>query len=242
MTTAPHERAQDDANRLEDAPLRTADNRFNYHSLAFFGRVNASISHELKNVMAIISETSGLLGDISDMAASGTPVSPDMLKNCTESIVEEIQRGFTVIRQMNRFAHSIDAPFASVDLAELLDLVVNLAAYLSFAGKTTIVPCGEIRPVVVTSPFILQAVVYQGLVFAYKNTGAGADITLDIRQTNDTAFRIVYGGFSSSGFDGFPDSETRALADSIGLTIVFDRAADQLEIEIPKNMDEVVNV
>jgi hypothetical protein len=42
-----------------------------YESLAFFGKINASISHELKNVMAIISETAGLLKDLSDMAATG---------------------------------------------------------------------------------------------------------------------------------------------------------------------------
>ncbi|MBW1849305.1 MAG: sensor histidine kinase, partial [Deltaproteobacteria bacterium] len=29
--------------------------------LIFFGKINASISHELKNVLAIISETAGLL-------------------------------------------------------------------------------------------------------------------------------------------------------------------------------------
>jgi hypothetical protein len=46
---------------------------FGYDSLAFFGKVNASISHELKNVMAIISETTGLLGDLSEMARGGTP-------------------------------------------------------------------------------------------------------------------------------------------------------------------------
>jgi hypothetical protein len=49
---------------------------FGYDSLAFFGKVNASISHELKNVMAIISETAGLLGDLSEMARGGHPSIP----------------------------------------------------------------------------------------------------------------------------------------------------------------------
>ena len=34
-----------------------ADDLLKYDSLVFFGKVNASISHELKNIMAIISET-----------------------------------------------------------------------------------------------------------------------------------------------------------------------------------------
>ncbi|MBW1842687.1 MAG: hypothetical protein JRI75_13025, partial [Deltaproteobacteria bacterium] len=94
-------------------------NLFRYESLAFFGKVNGSISHELKNIMAIIPETAGLLGDLSDMASTGSPVAPDMLDSCTTSIIEEIQRGFATIRQMNRLAHSIDTPVQSVNLVDV---------------------------------------------------------------------------------------------------------------------------
>ena len=90
--------------------MDNADDLLKYDSLAFFGKVNASISHELKNIMAIISETAGLLGDLADLASTGNPVEPDVLKNCAGSIMEEIQRGFSTIRQMNRFSHSIDYP------------------------------------------------------------------------------------------------------------------------------------
>ena len=41
----------------------------NNEDLTFFGKVNASISHELKNILAIISETAGLLGDLVHLAA-----------------------------------------------------------------------------------------------------------------------------------------------------------------------------
>lgn len=235
MTTDRNEGAGDRRQAETNAVVNTAEDRFDYRSLAFFGRVNASISHELKNVMAIISETAGLLGDLSDLAATGAPVPPDILKSGTESIMEEIQRGFAVIRQMNRFAHSVDTPCAAVDLTNLLDLVVNLAGYLSFSANTAISPCADPKPVVDTCPFILQAVVYQGLVYAYKNTGANVDITLSIAQGDGNAWRVCFTGFSASGFDPFPDPVTRALAASIGVRILFDRAADQLEIEIPRD-------
>ena len=69
----------------------------------------------------------------------------------------------------------------------------------------------------------------------YKNTGPGARIVLSVQPRGDTAWRIVFGGFHASGVDTFPDAETRSLAASIGVTILFDRAADQLEIEVPQN-------
>ena len=112
----------------------------NMESLAFFGKVNASISHELKNIMAIISETAGLLTDLSEMAKRGNPIELDMLTESTQSIVEEIQRGFTTIRQMNRFSHSVDNPLVSIDLREILDLVSHLSGYLAFAGRMNIRP------------------------------------------------------------------------------------------------------
>ena len=56
--------------------MDNAKELFGYDSLAFFGKVSASISHELKNVMAIISETAGLLGDLSAMARGVQPSTP----------------------------------------------------------------------------------------------------------------------------------------------------------------------
>jgi hypothetical protein len=39
--------------------------------------MTASISHEIKNVMAIINESAGLLEDYSLMAEKGMPIDPD---------------------------------------------------------------------------------------------------------------------------------------------------------------------
>ena len=210
---------------------------FRYDSLAFFGKVNASISHELKNVMAIISETAGLLGDLSDMASNGTPIKPDMLKSCTGSIVEEIQRGFLTIRQMNRFAHSVDTPVESVNLMDVQDLAITLSGYLSFSGKTNLMPCKGVTPTASTCPFLLQAIVYQALVHAFKNTGPGAEITISFHARDDSAWRIIFSRFLVNKFQEFPDAPTKAMAESIGVAIHFDRTAHRLELEVPLTIE-----
>ena len=48
--------------------------------LQFFGRISASISHELKNVLAIINENAGLLEDLTSMADRGKPIDSARLK------------------------------------------------------------------------------------------------------------------------------------------------------------------
>lgn len=210
-----------------------------YESLAFFGKINASISHELKNVMAIISETAGLLGDLSDMAATGSPVAPDMLTSCTTSIAEEIQRGFATIRQMNRFSHSVDTPVQSVNLADVLELVINLTGYLSFAGKVQLKPCEDLKPVVLTCPFLLQAIAYQALVDAFKIAEPEAEIEVSIQPQNDLAWRIIFSGVNVAKLQDFPDTITRRMAESIGVDIYWDRTAGRLEITVPQTLESV---
>ena len=46
--------------------------------LLFFGRIGASVSHELKNVLAVMNEQAGLLGDLACMAARGMPLDPEI--------------------------------------------------------------------------------------------------------------------------------------------------------------------
>ena len=45
----------------------------------FFGEMSASISHEIKNVLAIINENAGLLQDMVMMIEKGSPLSPERL-------------------------------------------------------------------------------------------------------------------------------------------------------------------
>lgn len=217
--------------------MESAKVLFGYDSLAFFGRVNASISHELKNVMAIISETAGLLDDLSDMESTGSHLPPDMLKSCTASIMEEIQRGFAVIRQMNRFAHSVDTPAESVNLMDVLNLVIGLCGYLSFSGKTYLRPCDGVTPVAFTCPFLLQAVVYQSLIHTYKNAGPDAEITISVQSRDDSAWRITFSGFTIGEFQVFPDGVTQAMAASIGVGIRGDTTADRLELDVPMSFE-----
>ena len=94
----------------------------NNDDLAFFGKVNASISHELKNILAIISEAAGLLNDLTDMASKGGNFEVEMIQTCSKDIVEEIQRGFATIKKMNTFSHSADDPLKRVNLVEVLGI------------------------------------------------------------------------------------------------------------------------
>jgi signal transduction histidine kinase len=194
--------------------------------LAFFGQVNASISHELKNILAIISEAAGLLQDLTEMAATEQQIEFEMLQTCSQDIVEEIQRGFTTIKQMNTFSHSVDTPLKSVNLIEVLELMIGLAGFLRFAAKVRFDPPPDEALIISTCPFRLQNLVYQTLVFAFKSVGADGEIQVAVqRETNDRA-RIVFSGLGTEAGLPFPSPEANELAKSIGAEI---RQADAFQ-------------
>ncbi len=94
----------------------------------FFGRMTASVSHEIKNVLAIVNEHAGLLEDLATMAEQGRPPAPERLQRIAGSILGQVRRADVIVRQLNRFAHSTDEVEAEVVLAEVVELMLALAA------------------------------------------------------------------------------------------------------------------
>ena len=205
--------------------------------LAFFGKVNASISHELKNILAIISETAGFLNDLTEMAKEGRDIDLEMLKTCSKDIVEEIQRGFVTIKHMNRFSHSVDDPLKSVNLVEILDLMIGLAGFLSFAGKVRFEPQEEAGPVVETSPFRLQNLIYKALVFAFESAGPDSEIHVSIHPEQKGDVRIHFSGFRIMDGGAFPEDKTRKIAETIGVQIQVSGDSRAFDILVPAKAD-----
>jgi signal transduction histidine kinase len=211
----------------------------NNEDLAFFGKVNASISHELKNILAIISEAAGLLNDLTEMAAKGKDVELDMLRTCSRDIVDEIQRGFATIKQMNTFSHSVDEPLKSVNLIEVLKLMINLAGFLSFAGKVRFEPPQQAAPTVLTCPFRLQNLIYQALVFAFESAGPEAEIQVAILSETKGRARIIFSGLGSKTDRPFPEDRIRRIADSIGVEIQVAADLKGVDIVVPEAVESI---
>jgi signal transduction histidine kinase len=202
--------------------------------LAFFGQVNASISHELKNILAVISETAGLMNDLMELAAGGKQVAPEKIMSCGHDIVEEIQRGFVTINQMNRFSHSMDQTISRVDLIQLLELMTGLAKFLSFACRLRLGKPPENSSTIRTCPFRLQNLIYRTLVYAFKSTGPDGEVHITIhRETNDSVC-IAFSGIGSGSAEPFPEESTKKIAASIGAEVRMTGANRTIEILVPE--------
>jgi len=149
-------------------------------SLQFFGKMSASISHEINNVLAIINENAGLLEDFALMADKGVPIEPARLKTMAGKILAQIQRADIIIKNMNKFSHSVDEGIKRVDLNDLLELVIALSnRFASMRGVTLELNLPTNPLFITTNNFFLENLLCQCLDFAMDAAGQGKTVALN---------------------------------------------------------------
>ena len=99
----------------------------NNREVAFFGRITAGFTHELKNVLAIIRESSGLMEDILAMPQSAQFPFKERFARAMGTIQGQVQRGIDLSSRLNRFAHYSDHPSAEMELGDVLAQLALLA-------------------------------------------------------------------------------------------------------------------
>ena len=199
--------------------------------MEFLGRVIANISHELKNALATVHETAGLLSDI--LRSSDDPTSEaDEIRGCADSISEELDRAFGVIRNLNVFAHSADRPWEELDPTDTVELTAALVGYLSYAGRARLV-AGETRPVrVVTCPLLLGDLVYRILGSAYRAGGRETKISLSVHEWGDGAEIRISGLGRRAPAEILPDA-TRPILLALSADVSIDEEGEALRIRLP---------
>jgi signal transduction histidine kinase len=203
--------------------------------LQYFGRASASISHELKNALAIIGENAGLMNDYLHMAERNVPLDPTRLKTVTSRIESQIQRADGIIKNMNRLAHSVDDPVKSVDLQEIVDLFVKVSQREAAMRRVSlsIIPSAA-AATVTTAPFLLLTLLGRCLSHALDAATPGQTLTLQITRSDDGG-RINFEpltGLSGLPAGSFPRESENALLAALKATLDADGAAGRLIITL----------
>jgi len=160
--------------------------------LAFFGKIMAGQSHEVTNVLNIINELVGLQGDVLHGVEQGRPVDVDKLKQIIERVQKQVKRGETIVRHMNRFAHSVDCPVTVFDLKESLERIVSLARRSATLAKTVLdteFPDESIP--LETSPFGLKQAVFGCIEIALAASAGERRISVGYRVLDQGAEIVV---------------------------------------------------
>jgi C4-dicarboxylate-specific signal transduction histidine kinase len=130
-------------------------------SLAFFGAITASVSHELNNVISIIDQTAGLLGDLLAGAQHGRPLSEEQLERIAVKVKNQTERGVKIIKRLNTFAHSTDEPVREFEVNQLVENLTALTERLAGLKGVNLHAQYLDQPYkLVNNPFVLQQTLF----------------------------------------------------------------------------------
>ncbi|MFH1152763.1 MAG: hypothetical protein V1793_03010 [Pseudomonadota bacterium] len=150
----------------------------------FTGRVTASISHEIQNVLAIIKERAGLM---EDLLAMGRDMSADALAGrlgtSLSTIKTQVQRGVRLTSGLNAFAHTSDHDRIQIDVRDMVDRLIFLTERLTRGKeiKFHALECPK-APGLQTDPVIFQLAVHRSMECLYRVAPQGSSIAISFSE------------------------------------------------------------
>ena len=195
--------------------------------IKFFGQMTASATHEIKNTLAIINESAGLLHDLSMMAQKGHPLSLERIKDISQRVTRQVKKTDLVLQKLNRFSHSVDQAKAIVDLEKTLMFVLDLVSRLVQMKEVTIEVIAPLSPLRVdTNLFYLENMIWRAIETACHAAEGEKKIIISFGPDTETPLvRFLMDAAKQELMDDlFGSKEDQALA-------------AYLDISIEKNID-----
>ena len=129
-----------------------------------------------KNILAIISETLGLMDELVELSGTGLELQPGKLRALNESIIEEVERANKIIRNMNSFAHSVDTFIQEVDIGQIVTLMMDICKLDSASKNMKLRLLSNEARAIFTSPLFLQNLIYRIINFSLSSIGPEKEI------------------------------------------------------------------
>jgi signal transduction histidine kinase len=206
--------------------------------LQFFGRISASISHEIKNVLAIVNENAGLLEDFTLMADRGKPIDPARLKIMAAAVKRQVARADEIIKNMNRFAHSIDQTTSTVDLDQTLELFIALTArFAAMRGVKVELQLSASPLRIPTAPYYLLNLLWLCLDFCMSASGDEKRVELVVEEAENSV-RIRFqrlAGLSAALAETFPSDREKILLTVLEAVLTAEPERAEVVLRLFKN-------
>lgn len=88
--------------------------------LAALGRIMAGFTHELKNHLAIINESNGLLADLLEMQRITDANLADRIGKIVQTTKKRVGQAAAMAQNLNGFAHRMDTPLSTFQVNEMI--------------------------------------------------------------------------------------------------------------------------
>jgi C4-dicarboxylate-specific signal transduction histidine kinase len=148
---------------------------------AFLATMTASATHEVRNVLAIIKESAGLIEDLIHVFVKKGTLDDEKISRAVERIDAQVKRGADLLTNLNRLSHTLDSDRAVLDLDAEVEQVVFLSQRFARKRGQRIVanpPEGEAR--VSVHPLHLHMALFSAAECCMEELPQGAAITISV--------------------------------------------------------------
>lgn len=206
--------------------------------LEALGRIMASFTHELKNHLAIINESNGLLMDLLDMVRLCDEPLALRLDKITASTKKRLAMAAEMAQILNGLAHRMDTPLATFAVNELIReelAFVNRFAHLKMVKVDT--SFGEGVPAIHNNPALCQFILFKMFTAALARTEAHELLTISTEAVGDSC-RVIM----AVPDGGATEAEDLTLDDAFDSALHKAGASFQLVTEPGKNRSLVLQL
>ena len=164
--------------------------------LEMVGRLLAGFSHELKNHLAIIKESNGLVSDLLSMGRVENPALQARLEKITETINKRTLMVAEMAKHLSGFAHRNDVPLSSFQLNDILrEELAFLARFANLKSIGISISLSNDLPAVWSNPSLVQFVFASLFLSILPTLKAGGKIIVSSgQQDRDVFFGLRFEG------------------------------------------------
>lgn len=211
--------------------------------IVFFGKITAGITHEMKNVLAIIKEASGLMEDLMQLCPDSAVPHADRMLSALTTIKEQIQRGVDLTVRLNCFAHEPGEVIKAVDLTDQIEHFIALSQRFARLRNVVLKIDPPNRPIQIETRAVqLQMLLFAGIECCLQVMEKGGQICLRPRQEDgkNLIHILCQGGdlnqtsFAESlgRYEEWP--ALRKFAEILGGSADLNVSAQGISIDLPK--------
>ncbi len=164
---------------------------------AFMGKITAGVTHEMKNVLAIIRESAGLMGDLLGLDKDGSFPAREKFLKILSRMDDQVTRGVNLSNALNQFAHSPDQQVGTVDMSSLIDQLVFLCQRFALSKRLTLKYVAHYQPLLFRCEALkVQMTIFRGIDLLLNVADPGTILTIRpaTRENDNVAVEFSYEG------------------------------------------------
>ncbi|MGB9617910.1 MAG: hypothetical protein ACP5M0_12555 [Desulfomonilaceae bacterium] len=146
----------------------------------FMGRITAGATHEIKNVLAIIKESAGLIEDLISLGEKNGRIPTEKLLKTLTKITDQVNRGVELSTRLNEFAHTPDQDAAPVELNTAVERVVSLSQRFARLKRVRLeAHRKDVEHSVFTDPLTFLMLMFSGIELLMNHVGENGLVSVE---------------------------------------------------------------